>query len=139
MQCSCAPYTLSLRNHMFHRHPCSRYISSDFVSLHLQYALTHTCPLVPNTQIGQLVARDGWYNAGYIFPAGFKSRLLFRSSVDLDAICYHECEIIGEGGQYWPGPTYRVVAADRPDEPLIARSCTGCWTGVRAGQLGKLV
>jgi hypothetical protein len=23
-----------------------------------------------------------------------------------------------------------VVALDRPDEPLIAKSCTGCWTGV---------
>ena len=24
----------------------------------------------------------------------------------------------------------QVVALDRPDEPLIAKSCTGCWTGV---------
>lgn len=24
----------------------------------------------------------------------------------------------------------QVVATDRPNEPLIAKSCTGCWTGV---------
>lgn len=28
-------------------------------------------------------------------------------------------------------PDGQVVALDRPDEPLIAKSCTGCWTGVR--------
>ena len=44
----------------------------------------------------------------------------------------HDCTIIGEGGAYWPLPTFRVVAADRPTEPLTAKSCTGCWTQVRA-------
>ena len=47
----------------------------------------------------------------------------------------HDCTIIGEGGAYWPLPTFRVVAADRPTEPLTAKSCTGCWTQVRAAQL----
>lgn len=42
----------------------------------------------------------------------------------------HDCAIIGEGGAYWPGPTFRVVAQDRPQEPLLAKSCTGCWTQV---------
>ena len=23
-----------------------------------------------------------------------------------------------------------MVSLDRPDEPLIAKSCTGCWTGI---------
>lgn len=31
---------------------------------------------------------------------------------------------------YWPLPTFRVAAADRPNEPLTAKSCTGCWTQV---------
>ncbi len=80
--------------------------------------------------MGKVVVQHGWYNAGYIFPLGYKSRLLFRSSVDLDALCVHECEVIGTGGRFWPGPTFRVVAADRPQEPIDAKSCTGCWTGV---------
>ena len=32
----------------------------------------------------------------------------------------------------------QVVALDRPDEPLIAKSCTGCWTGVSTpGRLAR--
>ena len=42
----------------------------------------------------------------------------------------HECDIIGKGGLHWPLPTFRVVALDRPDEPLLAKSCTGCWTAI---------
>ncbi|KAG2488719.1 hypothetical protein HYH03_012719 [Edaphochlamys debaryana] len=80
--------------------------------------------------VGQLIARPGWFNAGYIFPAGFRAQTLFRSSVDLDSLTMHTCEIVGEGGAYWPAPTYVVTAADRPDEPLVAKSCTGCWTAV---------
>ena len=53
-----------------------------------------------------------------------------RSSVELDQLCLHECTIIGNGGAYWPQPTYKVVAMDRADEPLLAKSCTGCWTQV---------
>ncbi|PRW21070.1 Transforming growth factor beta regulator 1 [Chlorella sorokiniana] len=79
---------------------------------------------------GRLRAEKGWFNAGYIFPEGFQSRTLFRSSVAIDQLCVHECHIIGEGGQFWPAPTFKVVALDRPDEPLIAKSCTGCWTGI---------
>jgi len=72
----------------------------------------------------------GWSNSGYIFPAGFASRVSFRSSVQLDSLCVHECRIVGAGGAHWPAPTFEVAAMDRPDEPLVARSCTGCWTGV---------
>ncbi len=74
---------------------------------------------------------------GYIFPAGFKAQTLFRSSVDLDSLTLHTCEVLGEGGQYWPAPTFVVTAADRPDEPLVAKSCTGCWTAVRRAGGGE--
>jgi hypothetical protein len=167
---------------------------------------------IPSRQLGTLVVRKGWYNAGYIFPAGFRSRLLFRrgagwfgrataewhpvntrtrtrthahahahpphkqllanahtqqnlrilckratshpkskptkppnhsatrppprSSVDLGALAWHDCTIVGEGGAYWPAPTFVVTARDRPGEPMVARSCTGCWSGVRGGRAG---
>ncbi len=35
---------------------------------------------------------------------------------------------------YWPAPTFSVTALDRPDEPIVAKSCTGCWSGVRGGE-----
>ena len=80
--------------------------------------------------VGTLHPQKGWFNAGYIFPMGFVSRTLFRSSVALDQLCIHECSILGREGAHWPAPTFRVVAFDRPDEPLVAKSCTGCWSAV---------
>ena len=85
------------------------------------------CELV---QLGKLQADEGWFNAGYIFPDGLHTRTVFRSSVMVDQLVVHDCFIIGEGGQYWPKPTFRIVAADRPQEPLEGRSCTACWTGI---------
>ena len=75
-------------------------------------------------------AEPGWFNSGYIFPEGFCSRVNFRSSVVLDALCVHECAILGQEGQYWPAATFRVTAMDRVNEPLDAKSCTGCWAQV---------
>lgn len=59
------------------------------------------------------------------------SRVNFRSSVVLSALCVHECSILGEEGQFWPAATFRVTSMDRADEPLYAKSCTGCWSQVR--------
>ena len=39
----------------------------------------------------------------------------------------HTCCIVGEGGAHWPAPTFRVLASDRPDEPLDGKSPTGAW------------
>ena len=79
-------------------------------------------------------AEAGWFNSGYIFLEGFTSRVNFRSSVVLDALCVHECSILGEEGQYWPAATFRVTSMDRAEEPLYAKSCTGCWSQVRLTQ-----
>lgn len=79
-------------------------------------------------------AEPGWFNSGYIFPEGFASRVSFRSSVMLDALCVHECTILGQEGQFWPAATFRVTAMDRADEPLDAKSCTGCWAQVSASR-----
>ena len=75
-------------------------------------------------------AQREWFNAGYIFPEGFASRVQFRSSVALGATCAHECAVVGPGGAFWPAPTFTVTAADQPLEPLVAKSCTGCWSAV---------
>lgn len=59
--------------------------------------------------------------------------------MDTDALCLHECEIIGEGGTFWPSPTFMVTARDREEEPIVAKSCTGCWSQVGAGSHGVRV
>ena len=81
---------------------------------------------------GTLRTTKGWFNSGYIFPDGFASLTHFRSSVNPAAVVGHTCRIIGQGGAYWPGPTFVIVAGDRPDEPLAARSATAAWGAVLA-------
>lgn len=80
--------------------------------------------------IGVVRADDGWFNAGYIFTDGYKSSTNFRSSVELNQLVVHYCEIVGEGGEFWPLPTFKVTAMDRPEQPMVAKSCTGCWTAI---------
>ena len=82
-------------------------------------------------RLGTIHASDGWFNNNYIFPVGYHAQTAFRSSIDLNEHVTHDCQIIGEGGQFWPKPTFRVTASDRPDEPLDGKSATACWTAVQ--------
>jgi len=81
-------------------------------------------------EVGTVRFTKGWHNQGYIFPEGYFARTLFRSSVMLDQVCVHECRVLGEGAKFWPGPTFRIIALDRPEEVLDAKSPTGCWNAV---------
>jgi hypothetical protein len=74
---------------------------------------------------------EGWHDVNSLFPEGFHSTTTYRSSVDPHEACTHHCYILGRDGEYWPRPTFKIVAADRPYEPLIGRSCTGAWRAVR--------
>ncbi len=38
-------------------------------------------------EAGRAVGGKGWQNKGYIFPDGFRSRTVFRSSVDPEQVC----------------------------------------------------
>ena len=87
--------------------------------------------------VGSLVVADGWHNAGYIFPDGFTSRMVFRSSVELDQLCIHEC-LITSTGSCAPKPTFRITAADRPEEPVEGKSATMCWNLVLARINGEI-
>ena len=74
---------------------------------------------------------QGWHTASYIYPAGFRSVKYHGSSVQLDQKVEHECTIVANG-RFAPGPTFRVVAADRPNEPLEGKTPSEPWTAVRA-------
>ena len=82
--------------------------------------------------LGTLRSEPGWHNTGYIFPDGFSSATQFRSSERIGEQVEHVCSVVGRGGAHWPLPTFVVTAADRPDEPLAARSATGAWSAVLA-------
>ena len=51
----------------------------------LKLARPVTCcaatPQVELMEAGRVVGGKGWQNKGYIFPAGFRSRTIFRSSI----------------------------------------------------------
>ena len=68
----------------------------------------------------------------YIFTDGYYATTHFRSSVDIDQLCTHECSIFARG-KFHPAPTFQIVAADRPEEPLVGKSATACWKMVRNG------
>lgn len=74
---------------------------------------------------------NGWCTTGYIFPEGYCSTTKFRSSRNPTALVEHKCSIVGRGGALWPRPTFVVVAADRPDEPIVAKSASGAWKQVQ--------
>ncbi|KAK9867743.1 hypothetical protein WJX84_007087 [Apatococcus fuscideae] len=78
--------------------------------------------------IGNVRASPGWFDAGYIFPDGYKATIWYRSSKNVKEIIAHECSIYQLGSQ--PYPTFQIIAADRPNEPLTALSCSGCWDKV---------
>jgi len=81
-------------------------------------------------EIGQVRFEDGWHNKGYIFPDGFMAKTPFRSSIELDQLVNHECRIVGQGGKFWPAPTFQIVADDRPEEPFYGKSATACWSAI---------
>ena len=62
--------------------------------------------------------------------ASVKMLLASNASVLLDQVCVHECRVVGEGGRFWPAPTFQIVALDRPDEAFDGKSPTGCWNAV---------
>ena len=49
--------------------------------------------------------------------------------VKLGENCWHTCKIIGEGGAYWPNPTFQILAED-DGELIEAKSATGAWAGI---------
>ena len=77
---------------------------------------------------------EGWSKvankSAYMYPDGFTSEVMFGSSQDLGQRCLHTSFIIGEGGRFWPHPTFRVVAADMPGQPEEGITPSACWTKV---------
>ena len=86
--------------------------------------------------------RDGWCKAvggrPYIYPKGFTTSTVWKSSVHLDQLCEHVNTIVVEGGSCWPLPTFRVTAEDRPNEPIDSILPSACWKKVGSLHLLRL-
>ncbi|KAI7879020.1 FYRN-domain-containing protein [Lichtheimia hyalospora FSU 10163] len=77
--------------------------------------------------LGRIVSdRDTFHNERYIFPVGYTVSRTYPSMVDPANNTVITSTIL-DGGD---GPRFHVVAADMPDQPIIANSATGAWTVV---------
>ncbi|KAI8084402.1 F/Y rich C-terminus-domain-containing protein [Gilbertella persicaria] len=94
----------------------------------------HGHPTLPQ-QIGVLTVlslgniitdRDTFHNERYIFPVGYTVQRTYPSMIHPNSLTIITSTIL-DGGD---GPRFHVVAADQPDEPIIANSATGAWTVV---------
>ncbi|KAI8137727.1 F/Y-rich N-terminus-domain-containing protein [Fennellomyces sp. T-0311] len=77
--------------------------------------------------LGKIVSdRDTFHNERYIFPVGYTVSRTYPSMKDPNSNTVITSTIL-DGGD---GPRFHVVAADMPDQPIIANSATGAWTVV---------
>ncbi|KAF7724755.1 hypothetical protein EC973_000783 [Apophysomyces ossiformis] len=77
--------------------------------------------------LGKIVNdRDTFHNERYIFPVGYTVSRTYPSMIDPTSNTVITSTIL-DGGD---GPRFHVVAADMPEQPIIANSATGAWTVV---------
>ncbi|KAI9498731.1 F/Y rich C-terminus-domain-containing protein, partial [Zychaea mexicana] len=78
-------------------------------------------------KLGKIVHdRDAFHNERYIFPVGFTVERTYPSMINPHSNTSIVSTIL-DGGD---GPRFHIVAADMPDQPIIANSATGAWTVV---------
>ncbi|KAL9552949.1 hypothetical protein MBANPS3_003532 [Mucor bainieri] len=81
------------------------------------------------THLGQIVTdREEFHNERYIFPVGYTVQRVYPSMVDPSKSTLITATIVDGGGE--AGPKFQLVAADQPNEPIVANSATGAWTVV---------
>ncbi|KAI5054909.1 hypothetical protein GOP47_0030054 [Adiantum capillus-veneris] len=77
---------------------------------------------------GRLVLGMSWCNKNAIFPAGFRSRVLFTSFLDPCKMCFYISEVLDYGrGE----PLFKVTMEDHPNEVFVHGSIDKCWQMVQ--------
>ena len=80
---------------------------------------------------GAWVPSNSWYSSQRCTLSAHRGVLhTLCAQVELDQLCLHTCTILGGGGCFWPAPTFRITAADRPQEMIDAKTPTGAWNAV---------
>eukprot|EP00249_Psilotum_nudum_P024703 c29269_g2_i1 orf=563-4357(-) len=77
---------------------------------------------------GRLVLRKAWSNKHAIFPAGFKSRVVFHSVLDPAKMCFYVSEILDCG---LAEPLFKVTMEGNPSQVFIHTSIDRCWQMVQ--------
>ncbi|CEP09409.1 hypothetical protein [Parasitella parasitica] len=80
------------------------------------------------TNLGRIVTdREAFHTERYIFPVGYTVQRIYPSMIDPVKNTLVTSTIIDSGGG---GPKFQIIAADQPNDPIIANSATGAWTVV---------
>ncbi|MCO5584328.1 hypothetical protein L7F22_038252 [Adiantum nelumboides] len=77
---------------------------------------------------GRLVLGMPWCSKNAIFPAGFRSRVLFTSFIDPRKMCFYNSEILDYGRAE---PLFKVTMKDHPNEVFVHGSIDKCWQMVQ--------
>ena len=76
--------------------------------------------------LGEISLKPNFHTDRYIYPIGFTTVRSYPSMVNPN-ISVEYCSQIIDGGD---APLYRVTAQDDPNNPIIEKSATACWTAV---------
>jgi hypothetical protein len=72
--------------------------------------------------IGVLVAKETWFNAGYIFPKGYSAMIEYKDIADPNTKSLYHCEILDGGVK----PLFRITS-ESLGEVFAGKSPTACW------------
>lgn len=72
--------------------------------------------------LGKLVFKQGWSNAGYIFPKDFEALIQYKFIADPSRKVPYRCQIRERGGKPW-----FVITCDELGESFEGKSPTACW------------
>ncbi|OMJ68310.1 hypothetical protein SteCoe_34279 [Stentor coeruleus] len=72
--------------------------------------------------IGELVVKEGWYNAGYIFPKGYSALIEYKDISDPNTRSLYHCEILDGGSK----PIFRITS-EKLGSVFTGKSPTACW------------
>ncbi len=72
--------------------------------------------------LGKLVFKQGWSNAGYIFPKDFEALIQYKFIADPSRKVPYRCQIRERGGKPW-----FVITCDELSESFEGKSPTACW------------
>ena len=72
--------------------------------------------------IGELVVKDGWYNAGYIFPKGYSAMIEYKDMQDPNTKSLYLCEILDGGSK----PLFKITS-EKLSKIFTGKSPTACW------------
>lgn len=74
---------------------------------------------------GVLVAKKGWFNAGYIFPKGYEALVEYKSIKDPTTKIPYTCSIRAKEGRPW----FQLQSSELP-KSFCGKSPTACWKQV---------